>query len=209
MTRPALRQLPRGRHGLTRAQVETDQRLRLFVGMTEAMHQQGYVGTSVADIIALAGVSRETFYRLYDDKLDCFLAGLDLVGEILVHQLRSATEGADEDPLRRFERAVHAYLDSLVAEPASARLVLVEAHAAGQEALARRAVIQDRLVAALVDLLDARGRDGMFACRVLVAAVSALVAEPLVAGRTAELRALGPRLVDHARLLHETGMLGR
>ena len=47
-------QLPRGRHGLTREQVETDQRLRIFVAMADAMRAQGYVGTPVAEIIKRA-----------------------------------------------------------------------------------------------------------------------------------------------------------
>ena len=205
----APRQLPRGRHGLTREQVEVDQRLRLFVGMAEAMHEHGYVGTSVADVIRRAGVSRETFYRLYDDKLDCFLAGVDLVAEVLLDRLAGAASASTGDPIDRLERALRAYLRTLVEEPASARLVLVEVHAAGPEAMARRTVLQDRVVAAMADLLGAATPDATFACRVLVSAVSALVAEPLVAGRDDELAALVAPLVAHVRVLHEAGVLGR
>lgn len=209
MTRTAPRQLPRGRHGLTREQVETDQRLRLFVGMSEAMHERGYVGTAVADIIARAGVSRETFYRLYDDKLACFLDGLDLVGAVLLDRLGAATAAAGGAPIERLERAIGAYVDALLAEPAAARLVLVEAHAAGPAALARRTAIQERVADALASLLGATGPDGAFACRMLVAAVSALVAEPLVAGDAATLRRLGPKVAAHARLLHDAGVFAR
>ena len=82
MADTSARRLPRGRHRLSREQVETDQRLRIAAGLVEAMGSEGYVGTSVADIIGRAGVSRETFYRLFDDKQDCFLATFDLVAAI-------------------------------------------------------------------------------------------------------------------------------
>ena len=51
--------LPRGRHGLTREEVGTAQRGRLMLAMAEAVADHGYVGTSVAEVIKRAGVSRE------------------------------------------------------------------------------------------------------------------------------------------------------
>jgi len=198
-------QLPRGRHGLSREQVEHDQRLRILVGMAEAMLDKGYVGTPVAEVIKRAGVSRETFYQLYADKLDSFLAAFDLVGDLLVDRLATSL-GGDGDPLARLERAMTEYFETLAAEPAYARLFLVEVHAAGAPAIARRAVIQERIVDALVDLLDARSDEGRFACQVLVAAISAMVTGPLVTGDPAALRVLSPRVVAHARRLHEAGV---
>jgi AcrR family transcriptional regulator len=202
----AVAQLPRGRHGLTREQVETDQRLRIVVGMAEAMRAKGYVGTPVADIIKRAAVSRETFYQLYRDKLASFLAAFDLVGEILLDRLATALDGPGE-PIDRLERAVDTYLDSLASEPGFARLFLVEVHAAGPEAMARRTVIQGRIVDALVELLDARSAAGRVTCQMLVAAVSAMVTGPLVADDLDGLRALGPPIVDHVRRLQAAGML--
>jgi AcrR family transcriptional regulator len=200
-------QLPRGRHGLTREHVESDQRLRILVGMAEAMRAKGYVGTPVADIIKRAGVSRETFYHLYHDKLASFLAAFDLVGAILLDRLGTALDGPGE-PIDRLERAVDAYLDSLASEPGFARLFLVEVHAAGPEAMTRRTVIQGQIVDALVDLLDARSAAGRLTCQMLVAAVSAMVTGPLVADDLAALRALGPPILEHVRRLDASGMFG-
>jgi AcrR family transcriptional regulator len=201
-------QLPRGRHGLSREHVEIDQRLRIFMGMAEAMRAKGYVGTPVADIIKRAGVSRETFYQLYDDKLASFLAAFDLVGDVLLDRLRASTEGPS-DPLARFERAIATYLDTLASEPGYARLFLVEVYAAGPEAIARRTLVQQRIVEALVDLLGARTDAGRVTCQVLVAAVSAMVTGPLVADDLDALRALGPQILDHVRRLDDAGMFGR
>ena len=201
-------QLPRGRHGLSREHVEIDQRLRIFMGMAEAMRAKGYVNTPVADIIKRAGVSRETFYQLYDDKLASFLAGFDLVGDVLLDRLRASAE-EPSDPLAQFERAIATYLDTLASEPGYARLFLVEVYAAGPEAIARRTLVQQRIVEALVDLLGARTDAGRVTCQVLVAAVSAMVTGPLVAGDMDALRALGPQILEHVRRLDDAGMFGR
>jgi AcrR family transcriptional regulator len=186
--------------------VETDQRLRIFVGMAEAMGERGYIDTPVAQIIKRAGVSRETFYRLYPDKLAAFLAAFDLVGEVLTARLAGAL-GVPGAPIDRLARGIEAYLASLADEPGYARLFLVEVHAAGPEAMARRAVVQQQIVASLVDLLGVRSDAGRFSCQVLVSAVGAMVAGPLVRGDTSALRALGPPLVEHARRLEAAGVL--
>ena len=207
MASSAVSQLPRGRHGLTREQVETDQRLRIFLGMAEAMAAKGYVGTPVADIIKRAGVSRETFYQLYPDKLAAFLAAFDLVGEIVLERL-AASVAEPGQPMERLERAVTTYLDTLASEPGYARLFLVEVHAAGPEAMARRSVVQQRIVDALAELFDARSPGDRFSAQVLVAAVSAMVTGPLVAGDLDALTALAPPVIEHVRRLHDAGLLG-
>lgn len=196
-------QLPKGRHGLSREEVESSQRLRILRGMAEAMREQGYVDTTVADVIARAGVSRESFYRLFISKADCFAAAFDAAAEILLHRISAAPALAEgsADPLDRVERAVAAYLDTLAEEPAWARLFIVEVHAAGPEALARRFALQDRMVDGLVALLGTDGEAVRFAARVLIAAMSAMVTRPLVDGDVAGIRALGPPMLAHLRAI--------
>jgi AcrR family transcriptional regulator len=169
--------------------------------MAEAMHDKGYVGTPVADVLKRAGVSRETFYQLFDSKLGCFLAAFDLVGEGLLGQLGHVLEGGTGTPLERFERTLDAYLEVLASQPAYARLFLVEVYAAGPEAMQRRSTLQHRFAEALGDLLGARDEPDRFACQMVVAAVSAMVTEPLVAHDLDALRQLGPLVLDHVRRL--------
>lgn len=192
--------LPKGRHRLTREQVAEAQRLRLVVAMAEALAEGGYVGTPVAAVLARAGVSRETFYQLYADKQACFLDALDFVGEVLVAELGAATGGSGP-PLARAERAIERYLDTIVAQPAFARLFLVEVFAAGPEAMVRRADLQGRIVDALHQLFGARSRTARFACQAYVAAVSSLVTVPVVTGDAEAIRALRRPLVEHLRAL--------
>jgi AcrR family transcriptional regulator len=192
--------LPKGRHNLTRAQVAQAQRVRLAVAMAEVMAENGYVGTPVAAVLKRAGVSRETFYQLYDDKLACFLDALDFVGDMLVTDLTAAVAVSGE-PLERAGQAVERYLRTIIDYPAFARLFLVEVHAAGAEAMRRRNALQDRIVEALTNLLDARTARERFACRAYVAAVSSLVAVPVVTGDARAVAALRRPLLDHLRSL--------
>lgn len=197
-------QLPKGRHGLTREEVESSQRLRILLGMAEAMREQGFVDTSVADVIARAGVSRESFYRLFSSKAECFAAAFDQAAGILLQRLAAAGGGADRtgprpDRMALAERAITTYLDALAAEPAWARLFVVEVHAAGPEALRRRFALQDRFVDALARLLGLDAPADRFTAQVVVAAMSAMVTRPLLDGDLDALRALGPPMVEHLR----------
>jgi len=198
----SLAPLPKGRHSLTRQQVTDAQRLRLAIGMADAMCESGYVGTPVAAILKRAGVSRETFYQLYDDKLACFLDALDLVGALLIDRLAAALAGPGE-PLELAERAVVQYLATIAENPAFARLYLVEVHAAGPAAMKRRAELQSFLVDGLAGLLGARTKAARFACQAYVAAIASLVTLPMATGDLQAVAALRRPLVEHLRALVE------
>lgn len=197
--------LPRGRHDLTRLQVEQSQRLRLAVAMAEACVGRGYSDTPVAAVLELAGVSRQTFYALYANKLDCFLESLDLVGEVLVGRLGTALKASERPPLERAVAALDRYLAAIAEHPAFARLYVVEVHAAGPQALARRAELQAVVVGALADLLGKQTSDGRFACEAFVAAVSALVTLPLATGDVDAIVALRGPLAGRLRALAAEG----
>lgn len=184
----ATARLPRGRHGLTRAEVAADQRARLMLALADAVAEKGYVATTVADVLRRAGVSRQTFYEQFPSKLDCFLATFDAAGDLLLAAL--AEVPADGPPEERFSRLFARYLDVLADALPHARVLLVEVHAAGPEAVARRSALQRTISEGVADVLGATDDEGRFACQVLVAAVGAMVTEPLLAGDGAALRAL-------------------
>ncbi len=198
--------LPRGRHDLSREQVEADQRLRILTAFAAAMADDGYARTSVAAVLRRAGVSRETYYRLFDDKLDGFLAAFDLVGEVLVADLESSVSGPGA-PIDRVERALGRYLELIAGHRAEARLFLVEAFAAGPDAIERRAALQGRIAQQLAAALGTTTDQGRFTCRTLVAAVSAMIVVPLVADDPDEILALGPPLSEQLRRLHAAHLL--
>ncbi len=187
--------LPKGRHNLSRGEVERSQRLRLAVGMAEACADAGYANTPVKAVLERAGVSRLTFYDLYDDKLGCFLETLDLVGEVLVTQLAAALDHTTGSGMERATAAIDHYLDAIATNLAFARLYIIEVHAAGPDALIRRAALQTRIVDALAALLEADNPTDRFACEAYIAAVSALVTVPVVTADIDALRALRGPLV--------------
>ncbi|MGI5205846.1 TetR/AcrR family transcriptional regulator [Spirillospora sp. CA-108201] len=215
---PAPRRLPRGRHALSRAEVERVHRDRLCGAMAQAMAEKGYVGTSVEDVLKRARVSRQSFYALFSSKLDCFMAAFDQAGLLLFLQLQEAMQGegdADErgtaqggsGAAERFERVFTAYLEALASEPEYARLFLVEVFAAGPEAVRRRTRVQRDLARTLADLMGVTGDAGRFACEVIVAAVSSMVTPAVAAGDLEALRAIREPVIGHVRLLLRSGVM--
>ncbi|GAC1440075.1 MAG: hypothetical protein NVSMB51_18850 [Solirubrobacteraceae bacterium] len=124
--------LPRGRHAAPRHVVEHSQRVRLYGAMAEAVAEKGYGATSVADVLARAGVSRKNFYELFANKQECFLAAAQAGTDALLAAIEHATEwGADRRAAAA--TATAAYLAWLDEHPAFARTYLVDALAAGPE----------------------------------------------------------------------------
>jgi AcrR family transcriptional regulator len=129
-----VRALPRRAHDLPRRTVRDSQRWRLLEAITEAVGRHGYGGASVASAISIAGVSRKTFYEMFRDKEECFLAAFQAVSEQLLERMIAA--GASHPPGRARRRAqLERFLDGLAADPLGARVFLLEAPAAGLRAL--------------------------------------------------------------------------
>src|SRR3954453_21298418 len=191
------RVLPRGPHTLGRDVVEASQRTRLLEAMAEVVAAKGYGSASVADVIALAGVSRKTFYVHFRDKLDCFLAAYELGVEVLFAALRSADDGSAHGVAVTRARS-RAYLRALAAQPAFARTFLIEVNAAGPEACERRRDVHRRfaelareLVAQLPGVPQAPGELHLAAG----GAPDELVSSWVLEGRTAQLPELDDLLL--------------
>jgi AcrR family transcriptional regulator len=138
------RRLPRGTHGLDRSLVAASQRTRLLEAIGRAVADKGYAAATIDDIVRGAGVSKKTFYEHFADKLDCFLAAYEAASDELFEHVRAAQDGAGHEWLARTRAGIHAYLRWLAAEPALARVFLIEVAAAGPEALERRERLRDR-----------------------------------------------------------------
>jgi TetR/AcrR family transcriptional regulator len=129
-----LRRLPPGR-GTPREEVEQSQRERLYGATVAVVANRGYADTTVTDLIEVAGVSRETFYKFFDDKEACFLATLEEILTISTAVTASRIRG-DEGGGRdaQAERGLAKFVELLVMQPDAARIAMVESYAAGQAA---------------------------------------------------------------------------
>src|SRR5918995_4482191 len=119
------RRLPRGTHGLDRDVVEASQRTRLLEAVGRAVAERGYAAATIDDVVRRAGVSKKTFYDHFADKQDCFLAAYEAASEELLARVEEAHAG-DGDWLERTRAGIAAYLRWLAADPALARVYLVE-----------------------------------------------------------------------------------
>src|SRR6202046_5951970 len=65
----------RSEHG--RGQVAELQRARLLTAMVQEVSERGVANVSVGHVVGRSGVSRRTFYEIFNDREDCFLAAFD------------------------------------------------------------------------------------------------------------------------------------
>lgn len=116
--------------------------------MVQVAAELGYPGAAVAPVVARAGVSRRTFYELFDGREDCFLAAFEWTVDQLRGEIAQAysSQGSWREGARQALAALLALLDS---EPELARVGVVEALGAGQVVLQRRAEVLDELIALL------------------------------------------------------------
>src|SRR5579862_8777174 len=97
------RRLPTGAHGLDPEEVRRDQRERLQTALIELIAQRGYQAVRILDLTKLARVSRPTFYSLYADKEELFLAAYDEIAKRTASTIMAAyeTQGSPGERLRR------------------------------------------------------------------------------------------------------------
>jgi AcrR family transcriptional regulator len=128
--------------------VAASQRARLLDAVAHAVAQKGYVATTVADVIAIAGVSRRTFYEQFPNIEDCFMAAYVEGMQSLLGAIREAMRNVPEDDWRERTRvALQAYLQALASRPEAARAFSVEALGAGRQGLDQRAWVLSQWVA--------------------------------------------------------------
>jgi len=173
-----------GPHGLARGEVGEIQRGRMLAAAVEAVQAVGYARMTVAQVIGRARVSRKTFYDVFADREDCFLAAFE---QAVSEATLLAREAYEREPGWRegVRSALARLLMFMDEEPGLAKLCVVEALAAGEKVLERRAAVLDELA----QVLD-RGRFLTSTSR----EPPALTAEGVVGGVFAVL---------HTRLLQE------
>jgi AcrR family transcriptional regulator len=181
------------------------QRRRLLLAIGELLAEQGVEGATVGSVSRRAGVSRRTFYELFEDREECFLAAFDQAVERIAQEVGPAYAGKG-NTLKgtawsaRIRAALIALLEHFDAHPGVARMCVVETLRAGPEILERRKRVLDVLTAA-VDEGRAQSKDGV----PLPLAAEGVVGGALAVVHTRVLEGDGHPLVELANPL--TGMI--
>ena len=124
------------------------QRRRIVLAMAEVVCERGLEETTVADVVRRARVSRRTFYDVFEDRGDAFLAAFEEGIRQAEARVLPAFEGerAWTDRVRAGLAALLAFFDE---EPELARLCVVHSLSAGPAVLARRTELLKRITSTI------------------------------------------------------------
>jgi AcrR family transcriptional regulator len=175
------------------------QRERILDAAERLIAEHGCAGTSIEAIVKAAGVSSVTFYEFFEGKEECFVAAFDRAVELGAVQIQDATQELTwPEQIATGLRTVTALV---AAEPARARLCLVEALTGGPELSVHFEAALDRVAAKLRQgrALDTAPSDLPATHEEATAgALAWLLRERLETGDLEGLEALYPQLVDIA-----------
>lgn len=124
---------------------------RLLEGMADAVREHGLRGSTVAEVVRTARVSRRTFYQHFDDLIDCYLELMNQLGDEMLAEAREAATSAGTVE-ERIDRAVGSYLTKLDEDPALSRSYWQEYHLTGERGQGT-AVTRSQIVAELIHSL--------------------------------------------------------
>jgi AcrR family transcriptional regulator len=124
-------------------------RERLLEAVLQVSGELGYEQISVKHVIERAQTSRATFYKNFEDREDCFVQAYTEASEWLYRRVvgLAQRQASWREGLRV---GLAELLEFCANQPATAKALFIEAHAAGGEALAQH----DRLMERLSELID-------------------------------------------------------
>jgi len=199
-TEPLFPRLPAGPGRMPPAHVARHQKARLEGAMVEAVARHGYAGTTLRELVALAGVSKSTFYDHFESKQDCFLATFDeIVAQLSTRVVTAYRSGGDFR--ERLVAGLGAFMNLAVEEPAAASLAAVESltlGAAGVEHRERASHAFEALIQQSFDHSPAERQVSPVTVRAIVGGIRGVAYRRLRSGRHQELPGLVVDLADWA-----------
>jgi AcrR family transcriptional regulator len=137
-----------GQESVGRERVTEIQRARILSAAVEVARERGAEAMTVARVVSRAGLSRRTFYELFADREDCFLAAFD---DALARASAIVLPAYEAEPEWRAQirAALAALLEFFDDEPGLGALLVVDALRAGPGALERRAQVLRVLIEAV------------------------------------------------------------
>jgi AcrR family transcriptional regulator len=124
------------------------QRARMLTAMTEVACERGPANVTVAHVVERAGISRRTFYELFEDREECLLAALE---DAIARASRYVLDGYDSGArwAERIRMALAGLLSFVEEERGAGWLLIVGSLGAGSSALERRRCVLAQMIAVI------------------------------------------------------------
>lgn len=140
--------VPQAYNGVVREQISDLQRARIIAAMFDVCAERGAANVTVAHVVERSGVSRRTFYELFDDREDCILAAFEQALEYAAGHVLRAYE-SEKSWRERIRASLIALLSFLDDEPVIGGFLIVESFSGGPATLARRGGVVGKLTEAI------------------------------------------------------------
>jgi AcrR family transcriptional regulator len=180
--------------------VTSNQRGRLLVAMAELVGHDGYAATTVANVLAYAGVSRKAFYQHFANKQECFLEAYDAIATEGRREVARAYADAP-NPAEGAQLAIAKLFERAIANPGNVRVALVEAGVVGQAGIERRERLMSEYEGLLRDMLGLPAGESTVpnpVLRGIVGGLNGVLNAHVRSGRLEQLVELVPDLVGWA-----------
>jgi len=199
-SKPLFPQLSGGPRRMPAEQVAEHQRARLEGAMVEAVARHGYAGTTLRELVALAGVSKTTFYDHFESKEECFLATFDAIIAETARRAGAAYRGSGGFR-EGMTAGLSSFMDLVVEDQSAASLAVVESLTLGMAGVAHRERASEIFEAAVRKSFEASpGKPRISPVTVcgIVNGVNGVVYRRLRSGRAEELPGLVDTLIEWA-----------
>ena len=190
-----------------------NQRERILSAVGDVASVAGYSDMTVEDVIVTAGVSRRTFYEHFKNKDEAFLAAFDAVLSSCSPRSRRPTKARNRVADSAARGRSSAFLGFLAREPAFARMCIVEAPAAGPEAMQRRNAAMAtfaRIIDENARELDTQFKPSELTAETIVGGIYEVIFARVVRGEIRELPGTSarPHVLDAAAVCRPRGGAG-
>ena len=168
--------------------------------MVEAVARHGYAGTTLRELVTLAGVSKSTFYQHFENKQDCFLSTFDEIVAQLGARVGEAYR-AGGDFRGQLTAGLAAFMNLAVEEPAAAALTSIESLTLGAAGVAHRERASEGFEALIQQSFDhspAEREVPAVTVRAIVAGIRGVTYQRLRQGKREELPGVVDELVEWA-----------